>query len=35
VEDVYEEIARLYGYENIEPVSLKSEVSLSKTSNLI
>jgi len=35
IEDVYEEVARLYWYENIDSMTLKSEVSLSKTSSLI
>lgn len=31
VADVYEEIARLYGYENIESIPLRAEVALPKT----
>jgi phenylalanyl-tRNA synthetase beta subunit len=35
VADVYEEIARLYGYENIDSITLKAEVALPKTSSLV
>ncbi len=35
VEDVYEEVARIYGYENIESKSLQSDISLPKTSSLV
>jgi phenylalanyl-tRNA synthetase beta chain len=35
VEDVYEEVARIYGYENIESKSLQSDVSLPKTYSLV
>jgi phenylalanyl-tRNA synthetase beta subunit len=32
---VYEEIARIYGYENIDAKTLQSGVSLPKTSSLV
>jgi phenylalanyl-tRNA synthetase beta chain len=35
VEDVYEEIARIYGYENISSIPLMAEVFLPKTSSLV
>lgn len=35
VEDIYEEVARIYGYENIESTPLMAEIELSKTSTLV
>jgi len=35
VQDVYEEVARIYGYEKIPNVAMKSEISLPKTSSLV
>ena len=35
VADVYEEVSRLYGYENIDSIPLRSEVALSNTSSLV
>lgn len=35
VQDVYEEVARIYGYEKIPTTSLKSDVSLPKTPSMV
>lgn len=35
VQDVYEEVARIYGYEKIPNVAMKSEISLPKTPSLV
>ena len=35
VEDIYEEVARIYGYENIDAKSLFSDISLNKSPSLI
>lgn len=34
VQDIYEEVARIYGYEKIPNIPMKSEISLPKTSSL-